>query len=57
MNRYSKCVLCEEIVYLYKKYTNKPSDKFFDNYRAVVKNDYIFCVLCYRHIYYKRHYI
>ncbi|QEI03553.1 hypothetical protein [Spodoptera cosmioides nucleopolyhedrovirus] len=53
-NRYSKCFLCEEIVYLHKKYTNKPSDNFFEKYRAIVKNNTVFCLACYRYIYNKK---
>ncbi|ACI47486.1 unknown [Spodoptera litura nucleopolyhedrovirus II] len=51
MNRYSKCFLCEEIVYLHKKYTNKPSDNFFNRYRAIVKHNTVLCIECYKHIY------
>ncbi|AAF33642.1 Unknown (Ac43) [Spodoptera exigua multiple nucleopolyhedrovirus] len=56
MNRYSKCILCEEIVYLHKRYTNRPSDNFFERYRAVIKNNTVFCIICYKYIYNKRNY-
>ncbi|ACI28833.1 agip132 [Agrotis ipsilon multiple nucleopolyhedrovirus] len=50
-NKYANCYLCEEIVYLYKKYSNKSSDDFFNRYRAVVKQNTIFCVICYKNIF------
>ncbi|AIZ48678.1 asb121 [Agrotis segetum nucleopolyhedrovirus B] len=47
-NKYANCFLCDEIVYLYKRYSNKSSDNFFARYRAVVKENMIFCLVCYR---------
>ncbi|AAZ38290.1 ORF-124 [Agrotis segetum nucleopolyhedrovirus A] len=50
-NKYAKCYLCEETVYLFKKYSNKPSDNFFNKYRAVVKKNYVYCILCYKDVF------
>lgn len=50
-NKYANCYLCEETVYLYKSYSNKASDNFFNRYRAVLKHNIVFCVICYKSIY------
>nr|QED40027.1 hypothetical protein [Spodoptera frugiperda multiple nucleopolyhedrovirus] len=51
MNKYSKCYFCEEMVYLHKKYTNTSSDKFFNRFRAIIKNNKIMCIECYKDIF------
>ncbi|AYN45062.1 se102 [Alphabaculovirus alterspexiguae] len=48
MNKYTTCYLCEEIVYLYKAYSNNCSDNFFNNHRAITKQNFILCPPCYR---------
>jgi hypothetical protein len=54
-NKYASCLLCEQIVYIYKTYSNKSSDRFFDKYRAVVKNDIILCIACYHEVFVYKH--
>jgi formylmethanofuran dehydrogenase subunit E len=50
-NRYGSCLLCEQIVYLHKKYSNKSCDQFFNRYRAVIKNNKVLCIVCYKEVY------
>ncbi|AAZ67403.1 hypothetical protein [Trichoplusia ni single nucleopolyhedrovirus] len=48
--RYSNCVICKKMVYVYKKYTKSLSAQiFFDNYRAIYRQSIGFlCRQCYR---------
>ncbi|AUV65389.1 hypothetical protein [Alphabaculovirus myunipunctae] len=51
MNIYANCFLCEQFVYIHKRYSNQASDLFFDRYRSVVKNEIVYCIPCYRDVY------
>ncbi|AUA60269.1 ORF38 protein [Operophtera brumata nucleopolyhedrovirus] len=54
-NIYNVCFVCNEIVYIHKKYTSPYVEQFFNKYRAIRKHDMILCISCYRDIYvYKR---
>ncbi|ACH88657.1 hypothetical protein HaMNV_gp135 [Helicoverpa armigera multiple nucleopolyhedrovirus] len=50
-NRYGSCLLCEQIVYINKRYSNKGSDQFFNRFRAVLKHNRVLCITCYREVY------